>query len=610
MELQALGSLRNAAMHLQALAQEIRSLKEDLASGTAVCGSRDIPERGHPEASREPEFRSLVERMPDLVVHYDRDLRRTYVNPAFAAFAEGGAASLIGKKPSERSSWQYAATFEQKLAQVFATGMGLEFEVPGWRDLSDNQCSYLVRLVPEFDADGAVETVMSVGRDIRELTASRQKIQWLAFHDPVTALPNRALFKERLEQTIAAGGNARRGLIGVMMVDLDRLKSVNDTMGHAIGDELLRQAAERLQDCVRSRDTVARIGGDEFAVLLPAVHDKGALEDIARAMVARLDEGFSLQGREVFISCSIGIALYPTDSAKAEDLVQYADLAMYRVKRSGRRNFCFYSKELTVHASMHLQLDSELRRAIERGELALHYQPKVTGNGEVIGSEALLRWKRTGGGFVSPQHFIPIAEESGLIVDLGKWVLHEACRAAAEWNAPGVVLHKVAVNLSARQFRFFDLVAMVEEILRETGCRPEWLELELTESLFLEEDDNVLDALSSLKSMGLSIAIDDFGTGYSALSYLTRFPIDTLKIDQSFIHKVITDKRHAELVKAILSIARCLGLEVVAEGVETPEQEAFLRANGCTTAQGFLYSRPLPKPEMTALLKQLRQNAA
>ena len=279
---------------------------------------------------------------------------------------------------------------------------------------------------------------------------------------------------------------------------------------------------------------------------------------------------------------------------------------MYLAKRSGRRGFRFYTNELTVEATANLQLESELRRAIDHGDLELHYQPQVAFCGaRVIGSEALLRWNRPGSGFIPPEHFIPIAEETGLIVDLGKWVLREACCAAAEWNNRGGPRHTVAINLSPKQFQSRGLVSIVERILGDTACRPEWLEFEITESLLLEEDDSVTRTLSAFKAMGLAIAIDDFGTGYSALSYLARFPIDTLKIDRSFVQKITTDPRHAELVKAILSISRCLGHRVVAEGVETMEQAAFLDVHGCEVAQGYLYSKPLQKREIGSLPRYL-----
>ena len=308
-----------------------------------------------------------------------------------------------------------------------------------------------------------------------------------------------------------------------------------------------------------------------------------------------------IRDREIFVSCSVGIAVYPSDSEVAEELLKYADSAMYSAKRFGRNNFRFYSKDLTVHAQQRLTLESELRRALERGELALHYQPKVLlESGTIVGCEALLRWTHPRLGMVSPEQFIPVAEDSGLINELGAWVLRESCRTAALWNAAAALPRKVALNLSVRQIQAPGLVAQVAGILSETGCQPQWLEFEITESLLLGEDSMVVSALQALRDMGITIAIDDFGTGYSALSYLARFPIDTLKIDKSFIHSATTDHFRAELVRAILSIARCLNQIVVAEGVETREQADFLAAEGCQLAQGFLFSEAVPLAQLLA----------
>lgn len=570
--------------------------------------NQSLEDKAREVSQREREFRTLVEHSPDTVARYDKALRRLYVNPTFAAFSPGGAAAMLGQKPSEYPGGPNAVLYEREIAAVFATATDRQFELK-WQPAAGEPLCHLIRLTPELAADGTVETVLAVGRDITELHASREKIQHMAYFDALTGLPNRTTFNETLRRMTSAGANSR--LTAVMMIDMDRFKCVNDTMGHAVGDELLREAAARLRESVRPGDIVARFGGDEFAVLLPDALNRRTLEQISTTILNRLAERFVLNGKEVFVSCSLGIALYPIDSTDADDLLKYADSAMYLAKRSGRRGFRFYTNDLTVEAAANLQLELDLRRAIDQGELELRYQPQVAfRDAKVIGSEALLRWNRPGAGYVPPDQFVPIAEETGLIVELGKWVLREACRSAVEWNAQSQMNHTVAINLSPRQFQARGLVQLVERTLGETGCRPEWLEFEITESLLLEEDDSITRTLSAFKSMGVSIAIDDFGTGYSALSYLARFPIDTLKIDRSFVQKVTTDPRHAELVKAILSISRCLGHRVVAEGVETLEQAAFLDTHGCEVAQGFLYSKPLFKHQVSSLPRYLTPNGA
>jgi diguanylate cyclase (GGDEF)-like protein/PAS domain S-box-containing protein len=542
----------------------------------------------------EQESRTLVDNSPDTIARYDRNCRRSYVNPAFAGMTEGGAAALLGKKPTECPGGLNADLYELKINEVLETGVNTEFELK-WPDQDGREISSHIRLTAERDAAGNIVSVLAVGRDITELNEHRKRVYRMAFYDTLTSLPNRALFNDRLLQMLTdASWHDQQA--GVIVLDLDRFKSVNDTLGHSVGDELLREAASRLTYCVRGYDTVARLGADEFAMLLPEVRSGDDLGRVARNILEAFNEPFILEGKEVFISCSIGISLYPEDSSTADDLLKQADSAMYLAKRSGRNTFRFYSKDLTSSAHERLTLESDLRRGFARGELELYYQPKINlADGVVLGSEALLRWNHPQRGMVPPDKFISIAEDSGLIVEIGAWVLRQGCQAACEWNDLGKPLHKVAINLSARQFLSNNLVKTVRNVLTETGCQPEWIELEITESLLLDEDGEVLEMLEVFREMGITIAIDDFGTGYSALSYLARFPIDTLKIDRSFTSRVTEKGHHAELVKAIISIAQSLDQIVVAEGVETAEQAAVLQSYGCHIAQGYFYSKPIPK---------------
>lgn len=569
----------------------------DAGSGAVCAAIRDVTEQQRLEralAEREHESRTLVENTPDTIARYNRDGVCIFANQALAHSIAGGLEAILGRTPTEVPGREQSTIYETKLHEVVATGSNADFELT-WLDTNGRPVCSHIRLTAEFDASGSVATVLAVGRDITELNNFRQKIHQMAFYDNLTSLPNRALFHDRLHQVLHdAEWHGQQA--GVMLLDLDRFKAINDSLGHPAGDALLREAALRLNLCVRSYDTVARLGGDEFAILLPDIRSGDDLGRVASKILSAFNEPFVLEGNEVFVSTSIGIAVYPHDDTDANGLIKQADSAMYFAKRSGRNNFRFYSKDLTASAAEKLALESELRRALERGELELYYQPQIRlADNQLIGSEALLRWHNPQRGLVPPNQFISIAEDSGLIVEIGQWVLREACRTACEWNGAGKPVHKVAINLSARQFQSSDLVDTVRSVLHETNCQPQWIELEITESLLLDEHGQVLEMLQGLSAMGITIAIDDFGTGYSSLSYLARFPINTLKIDRSFISTITTEHFRGELVKAILSIARCLGQEVVAEGVETQDQAAFLHAHGCQIAQGFLYSKPVPK---------------
>ncbi|AVA26350.1 GGDEF/EAL domain-containing protein (plasmid) [Rhizobium sp. NXC24] len=579
----------------------------ETSSQTFLVLSRDVTERKlgeHILDEARTRLLTVLQTIPDMV--WLKDIEGAYLlcNHAYERLIGKSESEIVGKTDLDLFDADVARLFrERELEAIRAGGVVINEKWVTHHD-SGQRILLETRKVPIVGAEGKTTGVLGVARDITELNASREKIHRMAFYDSLTDLPNRELFFGRLRQAMA-DAESHRQVVGVMMMDIDHFKAVNDTMGHPVGDELLCQAARRFQASVRSADTVARLSGDEFAILLPDIRHADDLRDIATKMLKTFDEPFLLDGREVFVSCSIGIALHPEHSTDANDLVKYADSAMYLAKRLGRGGFQFYSRQLTADAQHRLMLESELRRAIERCELEVYYQPKVlVENGRIVGSEALLRWHHGKMGMVPPAEFIPIAEDTGLIADLGRWVFREACRTAAELNADTPASHKMAINVSSRQFQRSDLLEMVTQILDETACRPEWIEIEITESLLLDQQYETLATLCALRTMGISIAIDDFGTGYSALNYLARFPIDTLKIDRSFISS--GDKRSAELVKAILSIARCLGQNVVAEGVETVEQAAFLRANGCDAAQGFLYSKPVPKAEFVKLPQFLK----
>ena len=439
--------------------------------------------------------------------------------------------------------------------------------------------------------------------DLTERKRYESRIEHLASHDALTGLPNRALLRDRVEQAIV---HARRtgSRVAVMYVDLDQFKLVNDSWGHPAGDALLVEVGTRLRSAMREGDTVARLGGDEFVVLLADVARPGDSAVVARKIAGALAPPIVLDGRETQVTASIGIAIWPEDGEGLEALLQCADVAMYRAKDEGRNGYQYYSGEMGAQARARVELETGLRQALERAELRLHWQPQVDlATGEVRGCEALMRWERPGRGLVSPAQFIPLAEESGLIVPIGEWALRSACREAAGWAAAGLGRIQVAVNLSARQFRQGAVVETVRAALAESGLPAGCLELEITESVLARDLDQVVKALEQVRRMGVSVAIDDFGTGYSSLSYLRTLPIQKLKIDRSFIKGIPEDREAAALVGEIIRLAHVLSLEVVAEGVETAPQAAFLRDAGCEKMQGFLFSRPVPSAEFAALVR-------
>ena len=442
--------------------------------------------------------------------------------------------------------------------------------------------------------------------DLEERKRVEQSIRHMAHHDALTGLPNRSLFRDRLTHAMAQADRYHQRL-AVMFLDLDRFKAINDTLGHNVGDQLLKIAAERLRSCVRDSDTVARLGGDEFTVIVEDIVEDHDAAAVAQKILDTLSQPFNLYGHEVFISVSVGVTLYPSDDENADNLLRNADSAMYRAKEFGRNNFQFYVAEMNIKARERLRLESSLRRALDRNEFMLYYQPRVSlESGRVIGAEALLRWRHPEMGLVPPSEFIPILDETGMIIPVGDWALREACRQNREWQDSGLPPIRVAVNLSVRQFIQKDLADTIVRALEAANLSAEHLEVEITEDLFLEHNQTNIITLARLKNMGIHISIDDFGTGYSSLSYLKRLPIDTLKIDQSFVRD-IGDPDNKAIASAIIAMAASLRLNVLAEGVETDEQLAFLRAQGCNEIQGFSFSHPLPADEFAQLLREGRQ---
>lgn len=443
--------------------------------------------------------------------------------------------------------------------------------------------------------------------DLEARKRVEQSMRHMAHHDALTGLPNRALFRDRLTHAMAQADRYHQKL-AVLFLDLDRFKAINDTLGHNAGDQLLKIAAERLRSCVRDCDTVARLGGDEFTVIVDDIIEVQDAAVVAQKILDTLSQPFNLHGHEVFISVSVGITLYPNDDESADNLLRNADSAMYRAKEYGRNNYQFYVADMNVKARARLMLESSLRRALDRGEFALYYQPRVDlFSGRVIGAEALLRWRHPEMGLVPPTEFIPILEETGMIIPVGDWVLRQASRQNHIWQEMGLPPIRMAVNLSARQFIQKDLAESVLRVLEGAGLLPEYLELEITEDLLIEHNQTNIITLAKLRSHGIHISIDDFGTGYSSLSYLKRLPIDTLKIDQSFVRDIVTDPDNKAIVSAIIAMASSLHLNVLAEGVETDEQLAFLRAQGCNEIQGFSFSHPLAAEDFEQLLRDGRQ---
>jgi len=552
------------------------------------------------------EMNAVFAAIPDQLFHLDSEGRVISYKLGQSSYHYLKSEKLINQHIKDVLDIEVVEKFEVSIKQVLDQLSAKNFEFVIYFDRKIYY--YEVRMMPVKSQE-----VIALIRDVTERKVAEEQIAFLAYHDSLTALPNSRLFKDRLEHAIS---QAERGnkILAIMFLDLDRFKLINDTMGHSAGDELLKITSQRLIEAVRKTDSIAlnangnassiaRFGGDEFTILLDDVENIQAIIRIAERIVENVSQPLMLERQEVHISTSIGIAIYPDDGKQADVILKHADSAMYHAKAQGRNNFQFFTEEMNKSSIELLSLENNLHKALVQNELCLYYQPQVSVvTGQLVGMEALIRWQHPERGFVSPGVFIPLAEETGMIMQIGEWVFREACSQGVNWLNAGYKLEKISVNLSARQLKDEGLPVLIALILEETGMPADKLCIELTETALILEPDVALARLTKIKELGVSLSLDDFGTGYSSLSYLKRFPIDTLKIDQAFIRDVKVDHEDAALVKAIIAMAHGLGMEVIAEGVEIQEQLEFLGANACDTIQGYLFSRPLPAKEMIGLL--------
>jgi diguanylate cyclase (GGDEF)-like protein len=521
-----------------------------------------------------------------------------------AATAYGAAAVALWRSRSRRLGIGFtvlaAAFFFCALEELHYIGIGFVWLAKGVLTDYYTSLGYVDFLLQSVLAVGMIASLLEDEREAAELASA--EIEHLAYHDALTGLPNRPLFIDRLIVSLAQTARTPQKL-AVFFLDLDRFKDINDSLGHSTGDQLLKAVADRVRRCVREGDTVARFGGDEFTLLVPRIENIEDAAKIAQKIIETLKIPFDIHDRELFVTTSIGISLFPTDGIDAETLVRNADSAMYRAKESGRDNYQLYAPAMNARALERLALENMLRKALDHRELVLFYQPLIDAESKlIIGVEALIRWSHPELGLLSPAHFISVAELSGLIIPIGRWVLHTACRQLKTWQKKIDRSLTVSVNLSARQFAQPDLVDQIRGVLADTALEPQFLELEITESNAMQNAENTIHTLRELKQLGVRIAMDDFGTGYSSLNYLKRFPIDTLKLDQMFVQDVNTDAADAAIVSAVITMAQSLRLAVVAEGVETEEQLAFLRREGCDRIQGYLFSAPMSAEELEPYL--------
>jgi diguanylate cyclase (GGDEF)-like protein/PAS domain S-box-containing protein len=573
-----------------------------LEGGGFVTIYTDISERKRGE-ERLRLMEKIFSTSPTAVMVTDANNRIVMANPAFTEITGFASAAVLGQDPKVLASGRHDAEFYRQMwASIDETG---QWSGEIWDRRQDGSIYPKWLSIHTLGAEQGKRTRVShyvaMFTDITERKQAEERIHHLAHHDPLTGLANRLTLESRLLQALADARRYDRKL-AVLFIDLDRFKTINDSLGHQIGDLMLIEVARRLTGRLRLTDVIARLGGDEFVVVVPDLSDVSAAAQVAQQLIAELNRPIRADRHVLHTSGSVGIAVYPGDGETVEALMKNADTAMYHAKEKGRDNFQFFSSEMTEAANERLLVENRLRSALGQREFILHYQPKVDpANGRICGLEALVRWQHPVHGIIAPERFIRIAEETGLIVGIGQWVIGEACRQASRWRSAGHAI-RVAVNLSARQLRDPGLFSTITDALFVTDCPAAALELEITESALMQDPRAAIETLGALKALGISLALDDFGTGYSSLSYLKLFPLDRLKIDRSFVRDIDTDSNDRSIALSTIALAHSLNLQVTAEGVELASQHNFIREHGCDEAQGWLFSRALPAEAIDEVL--------
>jgi len=546
-------------------------------------------------------FAKIFDTISEGVIVSDANNNIEFVNPAFTRITGYNSTEVLGKNPR----MLYSGMMEEPLYRfiwhaINETG-SFQGEMINRRKNGENYVEWL-NINTLKNELGAVSYYITTFSDISDRKIAEDRMAYMAQHDVLTDLPNRVLLQDQLTAAITHAGQVQCK-VAVMLLDIDHFKMVNDTLGHLVGDKLLQEAANRVREATREGDTVSRQGGDEFLIMLPNISDSHVLDTIALELLSTVAAPYLIDDNEIEVTTSIGISVYPEHGEEGNTLIKHADAAMYHAKKNGRNNYQFFTQEMNRHAMERMAIEKKLRYALERNEFSLHYQPQVDlQSGQIIGAESLLRWNNPESGMISPGVFIPIAEANGLIVSIGEWVLYEACRQNQAWRDLGFPEISMAVNLSAVQFRQKNLGEVIVGALHQSGLHPSGLELEITEGTVMQDTEAAISLLRVFKDFGVNLSMDDFGTGYSSLSYLKRFPINKLKIDQSFVRDATIDMDDAAIASTIISMGRNLKLKVIAEGVETADQLTFLKEQGCDEMQGYYFSRPVPADKFIRLM--------